>query len=99
MLHRGKESLEEDAGRILWEATQAADRSGVAGETRILTGTPAEEIVPLAKALPADLIIRGTHGRTGLPHALLGSVAEQVVRQAPSPVLTVRPKVCTVFTP
>jgi nucleotide-binding universal stress UspA family protein len=39
-----------------------------------------------------DLIVMTTHGRTGLSHALIGSVAEKVVRQAPCPVLTIRPK-------
>lgn len=53
-------------------------------------GTPAEEIVARAKSGPFDLIVMGTHGRTGLTHVLLGSVAERVVRLAPCPVLTVR---------
>jgi nucleotide-binding universal stress UspA family protein len=44
----------------------------------------------VAKAQAASLIVLGTHGRTGLKHALLGSVAEQVVRHASAPVLTVR---------
>lgn len=54
-------------------------------------GEPAEEIVRLARELPCDLIVMGTHGRTGLDRLLLGSVAEQVVRHAPCPVLTVKP--------
>lgn len=53
-------------------------------------GTPAEEIVRYADVCDADLIIMGTHGRTGIAHALMGSVAEQVVRAAPCPVLLVR---------
>ncbi|HET8761130.1 MAG TPA: universal stress protein [Nitrospiria bacterium] len=53
-------------------------------------GLPVDEILLAAKALPADVIVLGTHGRTGLPHVLLGSVAERVVRGAPCPVLTVR---------
>ena len=53
-------------------------------------GHPWEEIVSAAREQNADLIVMGTHGRRGLPHALLGSVAERVVRMSPVPVLTVR---------
>jgi universal stress protein A len=53
-------------------------------------GTPTEEVVRYADVCDADLIIMGTHGRSGIAHALLGSVAEQVVRNAPCPVLLVR---------
>jgi nucleotide-binding universal stress UspA family protein len=48
------------------------------------------EIIAAAREEEADLIVMGTHGRTGLAHALIGSVAEKVVRKAPCPVLTVR---------
>lgn len=51
---------------------------------------PAEAIVRYSAAEDIDLIITGTHGRRGVAHALLGSVAEQVVRTAPCPVLTVK---------
>jgi len=53
-------------------------------------GSPFYEIVRFAKEQEIDLVIMGTHGRTGLIHVLLGSVAEKVVRKAPCPVLTVR---------
>ena len=56
----------------------------------LAVGSPAETIVRVARELGADLIVMGTHGRVGLQHALLGSVAEKVVRLAPCPVLTVR---------
>lgn len=56
----------------------------------IKEGKPWEEIVATANLVPADLIVLGTHGHTGLKHAVLGSVAERVVRHASSPVLTVR---------
>lgn len=58
--------------------------------TAVRTGTPAEEIVREATEGNYDLIVLGTHGRRGMSHALLGSVAEQVVRRAPCPVLSVR---------
>jgi nucleotide-binding universal stress UspA family protein len=53
-------------------------------------GSPAREIVSYAEAENIDLIVIGTHGRTGLAHVLLGSVAEAVVRHAGCPVITVR---------
>ena len=53
-------------------------------------GTPFYEIIQFAKETAIDLIIMGTHGRSGLVHVLLGSVTEKVVRKAPCPVLTVR---------
>ena len=58
--------------------------------TRLKDGIPATEIVAMARIERADLIVMGTHGRTGLSHAIIGSVAEKVVRTAPCPVLTVR---------
>jgi nucleotide-binding universal stress UspA family protein len=54
-------------------------------------GAPFVEILKVAEEIPADLIVIGTHGRTGLSHVLIGSVAERVVRGATSAVLTVRP--------
>lgn len=62
----------------------------VACETR--WGNPFVETVRYAREHEIDLIVMGTHGRSGLKHALLGSVAENVVRHAPCPVLTVRPE-------
>ena len=59
-------------------------------EHRILRGEPAKEILRLAKDERADSIFMGTHGRTGLMRALMGSVAEQVVRKATCPVVTMR---------
>lgn len=59
-------------------------------EHRLLTGDPASAIVRLAKEEAVELIVMGTHGRTGLMRLLMGSVAEAVVRRAPCPVLTLR---------
>ncbi len=58
--------------------------------TEARTGTPYHEIATYAREQDIDLIIMGTHGRTGLAHLLLGSVTERVVRRSPCPVLTVR---------
>jgi nucleotide-binding universal stress UspA family protein len=55
-------------------------------------GPPFLEILKAAEEISAHLIILGTHGRTGLPHILMGSVAERVVRKSSCPVMTIRPK-------
>lgn len=60
--------------------------------TLMQTGTPYQAIVDAAKSLKAQLIVMSTHGRTGVSHLLLGSVAERVVRASTCPVLTIRVK-------
>jgi len=59
---------------------------------KVELGVPYKNIVEEAKREGADLIVLATHGRTGLSHALLGSVTEKVVRNAPCPVLSIRPQ-------
>ncbi|MCI0461374.1 MAG: universal stress protein [Gemmataceae bacterium] len=59
-------------------------------ERFVIEGHPPTEIVRLADEMEADLIVLGTHGRTGLGRLLMGSVAEVVMRKAPCPVLTVK---------
>jgi universal stress protein A len=71
------QDLVPDASRGTWDVETA-------------TGHPADVIVRIAEERDVDLIVMGTHGRTGLQHVLIGSVAEKVVRLAPCPVLTVR---------
>lgn len=61
----------------------------VALETVVAGGTPAEAILAHAQAGGFDLVVLGTHGRSGLQRLLVGSVAEEVVRRAPVPVVTV----------
>jgi nucleotide-binding universal stress UspA family protein len=58
--------------------------------TAVHWGDPVEEIVAYARGHKIDLVVIATHGRTGLSHVLLGSVAERIVREAPCPVLTIR---------
>ncbi len=71
----------------------AATTAGPATRIEVrVSGSPAQEIVDYAKHIHADLIIVGTHGRTGVPRLVMGSVAEHVVRAAPCPVLVVRPE-------
>lgn len=59
-------------------------------DRKLVEGDPATEIVALAESLDADLIVMGTHGRTGLGRLLMGSVAEQVSRKASAPVLLIK---------
>jgi len=72
----------------------AAFRAGAehlpALETRLVRGLPPGRIVEVARELGADLVVVGSRGRTGLPHILLGSVAERVVQTAPVPVTVVK---------
>jgi nucleotide-binding universal stress UspA family protein len=58
----------------------------------VVEGSPRLEIIRYAREQEIDLIVLSTHGRTGLSHIIMGSVAESVVRTAPCPVLTVRPE-------
>jgi nucleotide-binding universal stress UspA family protein/uncharacterized protein (DUF2267 family) len=60
-------------------------------EQVVAMGAPAAEIVRVAREIKSDLIVLGTHGRTGLGRLLMGSVAEEVIRRAPCPVLTLKP--------
>jgi nucleotide-binding universal stress UspA family protein len=59
-------------------------------QVKVAVGRPVEEILRVAHEEKVDLIVMGTHGRTGVRHLLLGSVAEAVTRHAPCPVFTVR---------
>ncbi len=86
------ERMQEDAQRGLTEAAMEATRLGAQRLTsRLLTGLPSDQIVEAVRSDAAvDLVVMGTHGRTGLSRVFLGSVAEKVVRLAPCSVLTVR---------
>jgi nucleotide-binding universal stress UspA family protein len=63
---------------------------GLKVQPLVLNGMPFVEIIRCARDREADLIVLGTHGRSGLAHLLIGSVAERVVRKAPCPVLAVK---------
>lgn len=67
-----------------------AEQAECPTETHLITGVPCVDIVKYADKMEADMIVIGTHGRTGIKHLLIGSVAERVVRTAACPVLTVR---------
>ena len=77
-----RQQLDEQVGKC------KQTHPSVAG--RVVGGNPFAEIVRAAKDGDFDLIVVGTHGRTGLSHMLIGSTAEKVVRHAPCPVLSVK---------
>lgn len=67
-------------------------RRSIDVEILIRVGIPFEEILKAARDEKAELIVMGTHGRTGIAHMVIGSVAEKVIRNAPCPVLCIRNK-------
>lgn len=82
----------DDLDKMVAAEKSDAQRAGVRSvDGDLVEGVPATEIVRYAREKGCDLIVMGTHGRTGVKHALLGSIAEKVVRSAECPVLTVRP--------
>jgi nucleotide-binding universal stress UspA family protein len=80
------------AQRQLEVLVAAAKKAGVRARGVLLEGVAWEQLGRLARRSKADLIVMGTHGRTGLARLFLGSVAERVIGSAPCPVLTVRAK-------
>ncbi|AXR78656.1 universal stress protein [Natrarchaeobaculum sulfurireducens] len=82
--------LEGEAADAIEEAARAAREADLEVTTTVLEGVAQEEIVAFATENPVDMIVIGTSGRSGLDHLVLGSVAEEVVRNAPIPVVTVR---------
>jgi len=84
------EELTADAEARLERVLPATERAAFRARTFVVTGDARNEIVQHATREHVDLIVMGTHGRTGAAHLLLGSVAERVVRASPCPVLTVR---------
>jgi nucleotide-binding universal stress UspA family protein len=84
--------IRTDAQRRLGRLVAEARKKGVRAKGLALEGIPHDRIVRAARSTRADLIVLGTHGRTGLGRVFLGSVAARVVTLAPCPVLTVRAK-------
>jgi nucleotide-binding universal stress UspA family protein len=83
---------EEEINEVRRQVTGFAAGAGAAdAEVLVLNGQPPAQILERAGALPADLIVIGTHGAGGFQHLVLGSVTEKVLRQATCPVLTVPP--------
>ena len=86
-------SMRDGGNKVIEEATNLAQSMGVVAETHLFDsfdGRLADVVSDEAKAWNADLVVVGTHGRTGIGRVLLGSGAEQILRQAPVPVLVIR---------
>lgn len=85
------QATREEGENVLAQATETARQSGIDQvKSAMLEGHPAEEIVRYAREHQMDIIVMGTHGRRGINRMLLGSIAEEVVRTASMPVMTVR---------
>jgi nucleotide-binding universal stress UspA family protein len=87
--------VEARALQRLTDAAAGVRQTLPAVTSKLKTGQPWSAILEAIDETQADLVVMGTHGRRGLSHVLLGSVAEKVVRLSPVPVLTVRPPVAT----
>ena len=83
--------LERQASAALARMLPEAQQATIEVTRAVVMGSSSLKIVETAEAEHVDLIVMATHGRTGLSHLLIGSVAERVVRTAPCPVLTIRP--------
>ncbi|MFY9268331.1 MAG: universal stress protein [Candidatus Manganitrophaceae bacterium] len=98
MSDEGYAFMKDRGNAFLNDLVEEARKAGVEAESMLADGVPFIEIIQAARKREADLVVMGTHGRTGLAHIMMGSQAERVVRQAPCAVLTVKsPK--HIFTP
>jgi nucleotide-binding universal stress UspA family protein len=82
----------ERAARARLEQVAREQLQGVRYKVHVISGTPDDDVVRMAYELNAELVVMATHGRKGLSHFVLGSVAERVMREVDCPVLTVRTK-------
>jgi nucleotide-binding universal stress UspA family protein len=95
--HVPSSSIESFVGEIVTGAEKAMENfvathfQGVKATGKVVSGYATEEILNVATAENADMIIMGTHGRKGIDRILFGSVAEKIVKSSPVPVMTIRP--------
>jgi nucleotide-binding universal stress UspA family protein len=89
-LPRVREGLIKDAEARMLECLKSIEKSGIQATGEVVIGGPFQTIVDLGFTAGMDLIVMSTHGRTGITHLLIGSVAERVIRHAQCPVLVVR---------
>lgn len=83
-----RQMLERESEEALAEVRELCEDQGTTCKAMVREGHPAEEIIEASR--DHDLVVMGTHGRSGLEHLLMGSVTEKVIRHAPVPVLVVR---------
>jgi nucleotide-binding universal stress UspA family protein len=84
------ETLRNEGRQAIREIEVSGTQAGLSVVTEIVEGSPFEEILDYVTEYSIDMVIMGTHGRTGLDRIVMGSVAERVVRRSPVPVLTIR---------
>ncbi|WP_148416319.1 universal stress protein [Haloferax sp. KTX1] len=84
------DALEREGDAATRHVREAAEEAGIDVQAEVVTGTAYRSIREYIDDHDIDLVVMGTHGRTGLSHYLLGSVTERVVRTSPVPVLTIR---------
>lgn len=89
MIRLAEEMFNHDK-RIVDELAGAAEEAGVRVKRHVVSGNPADKLCEAAESFDVDLVVTGTHGRTGLDRFLLGSVAERVVRASSRPVMVAR---------
>jgi nucleotide-binding universal stress UspA family protein len=87
-----EEEIEQGAEKLMEKFCRTHMQDFNNYESLVSPGIPYDEIIKKAVDFNADLIVLGTHGRTGLDHVLFGSTAEKVVRKSPVPVMTIRIK-------
>lgn len=85
------EAMRDAGERTVSELAEEAEARGLEVATQVTMGTPHQHILEYAETNDIDVVVMGTHGRTGLGRYLLGSVTEKVVRLSDVPVLTIRP--------
>lgn len=87
-----EEEIEQGAEKLMEQFCRTHMKGFENYESHVIPGIPYDEIINKAVEFNANLIVLGTHGRTGLDHVLFGSTAEKVVRKSPIPVMTIRIK-------
>ena len=86
------EDLERQASQDLAQVVPEAESAGIEVARLVTVGSPYRKVIDMAEAEQVDLIVMATAGRTGFSRLVMGSIAERVVRTAPCPVLTIRPR-------
>lgn len=84
-----EQEIESGAWKMMEKFCARKFQSGEKYNTVVVPGVPHEQVIKTAEENRSDVIVIGTHGRTGLDHVLFGSVAEKIVRKSPVPVLTI----------
>ena len=84
------EVLEDEGKNILKNASKKAEEQGITADTVLIVGDPTHDMTKIVEKIGADLVVIGTHGKTGLEKFLMGSVAENVTKTVEVPVLLVK---------